>query len=164
MDFVRRFMVGYMQQSPIASNRTSIEKLNIEQEKTNLGASVLLARSEVPDSHRRYADAYMILKTHYGMPVVNTQITLDERKLLAKYDFNTLEYSTVKQINDELTIMQNWSDSADKSLISASDAIMAIRVKELKSIIASKYVKISNEIYNGYKALERYLEEISKYH
>ena len=37
-------------------------------------------------------------------------------------------------------------------------------LKELKSIIASRYVKISNEIYNGYKALERYLEEITKYH
>ena len=48
--------------------------------------------------------------------------------------------------------------------MAASDKIIAIRVKELKSIIASKYVKISNEIYNGYKALERYLEEISKYH
>ena len=153
-----------MQQSPILAERTSIEKLNIEQEKTSLGASVLLARSEIPDSHRRQADAYMILKTHYGMPVINAAINLDEKKFLAKYDFNLLEYSTIKQINDELTIMQKWSESADKELMAASDAIIAIRVKELKSIIASKYVKISNEIYNGYKALERYLEEISKYH
>lgn len=152
-----------MQQSPFLAEKTSIEKLNIEQEKTSLGASVLLARSEIPDSHRRQADSYMILKTHYGMPVVNPSINLDEKKFLAKFDFNPLEYSTVKQINDELTIMQKWSESADKDLKSASDTIIAIRVKELKSIIASKYVKISNEIYNGYKALERYLEEISKY-
>ena len=60
--------------------------------------------------------------------------------------------------------MHKWHETADKELIAASDTILAIRVKELKSIIASKYVKISNEIYNGYKALERYLEEISKYH
>ncbi len=153
-----------MQQSPFLNEKTSIEKLNIEQEKTSLGASVLLARSEIPDSHRRQADSYMILKTHYGMPVVNPSINLDEKKFLAKFDFNPLEYSTVKQINDELTIMQKWHETADKELISASDKIIAIRVKELKSIIASKYVKISNEIYNGYKALERYLEEISKYH
>jgi len=153
-----------MQESPILSNKTSIENLNIENEKTNLGASVILARSEVPDSHRRQADAYMILKTHYGMPVINSAINLDEKKYLAKFDFSPLEYSTVKQINDELTIMQDWSYSADKDLAKASDTIMSIRVKELKSIIASKYVKISNEIYNGYKALERYLEEISKYH
>ena len=149
-----------MQQSPFLNEKTSIEKLNIEQEKTSLGASVLLARSEIPDSHRRQADSYMILKTHYGMPVVNPSINLDEKKFLAKFDFNPLEYSTVKQINDELTIMQKWHETADKELISASDKIIAIRVKELKSIIASKYVKISNEIYNGYKALERYLEEI----
>ncbi len=153
-----------MQQSPFLTQRTSVEKLNLEQEKTGLGASVLLARSEIPESHRRQADSYMILKTHYGMPVVNPKINLDEKKFLAKFDFNPLEYSTVKQINDELMIMQNWSESADPELKAASDNIIAIRVKELKGIIASRYVKISNEIYNGYKALERYLEEISKYH
>ena len=155
-----------MQQSPIVSinEKSSVENLNIEQEKTGLGASVLLARSEVPEFHRRQADAYMILKTHYGMPVINPSIDLDEKKFLAKYDFNPLEYSTIKQINDELMVMQEWNESANKELISASDKIMSIRIKELKSIIASKYVKISNEIYNGYKALERYLEEISKYH
>ena len=60
-----------MQQSPFFTQQTSVEKLNLEQEKTGLGASVLLARSEVPDSHRRHADAYMILKNHYGSPVVN---------------------------------------------------------------------------------------------
>lgn len=155
-----------MQQSPFFTQQpqTSVEKLNIEQEKTGLGNSVILARSEVPESHRRQADAYMILKTHYGLPVVNASINLDEKKFLARYDFNPLEYSTVKQINDELNVMHKWHETADKELIAASDAILAIRVKELKSIIASKYVKISNEIYNGYKALERYLEEISKYH
>ena len=154
-----------MQQSPIvtATEKSSVENLNIEQEKTSLGASVLLARSVVPESHRRQADAYMILKTHYGMPVINPSIDLEEKRFLAKFDFNPLEYSTVKQINDELMVMQDWEESADKDLINASDKIMSIRIKELKSIIASKYVKISNEIYNGYKALERYLEEISKY-
>ena len=76
-----------MQQSPFFTQQTSVEKLNLEQEKTGLGASVILARSEVPDSHRRHADAYMILKTHYGLPVVNTSISLDEKKFLAKFDF-----------------------------------------------------------------------------
>ena len=155
-----------MQQSPIVTitEKSSVENLNIEQEKTSLSASALLARSEIPESHRRQADAYMILKTHYGMPVINPSINLDEKRFLAKFDFNPLEYSTVKQINDELMVMQNWHESANKELMNASDTIMSIRIKELKSIIASQYVKISNEIYNGYKALERYLEEISKYH
>ena len=40
---------------------------------------------------------------------------------------------------------------------------MSIRSKELKFLAASRYVSISSEIYNGYKALERYFEEISKY-
>ena len=139
-----------MQQSPIVTvtEKTSVESLNIEQEKTGLGASVLLARSEVPDSHRRQADSYMILKTHYGMPVVNPSINLDEKKFLAKFDFNPLEYSTIKQINDELMVMQGWNESANKELVFASDKIMSIRIKELKSIIASKYVKISAYLLN----------------
>ena len=75
-----------MQQSPFFTQQpqTSVEKLNIEQEKTGLGNSVILARSEVPESHRRQADAYMILKTHYGLPVVNASINLDEKKFPPK--------------------------------------------------------------------------------
>ena len=36
-------------------------------------------------------------------------------------------------------------------------------VKELKFLEASRYASISNEIYNGYKALDQYLKEISKF-
>ncbi|MDD3594735.1 MAG: hypothetical protein PHX18_08940 [Candidatus Gastranaerophilales bacterium] len=141
----------------------TIDALNLEQDKTNLGASVLLARSEVPESHRRYADSYMILKKLFGMPAVNPSINVEEKKYLAKYDFNSLEFSTIKQVNEELSIMKKWNESGNKELKEACEKLIAIRVKELKGIIASKYVKISNEIYNGYKAIERYLEEISKY-
>ena len=42
--------------------------------------------------------------------------------------------------------------------------LLQIRSKELKYIVASRYATITNEIYNGYKALERYFEEISKFY
>ena len=154
----------YMQQSPISTVKSKSDVLNQEQDVSNLNTCVMLARSEVPQSHRRQADIYMLLKTHYGAPVITPSVTLDEKKLLAKYDFNPLEYSTIKQIKDELSIMKEWSMSLDRNLIEASDKIISIRVKELKNIIATKYIMISNEIYSGYKALEKYLEEISKYH
>ena len=153
-----------MQQSPISTIKDKNDVLAQEQDLSNLNTCVMLARSEVPQSHRRQADIYMLLKTHYGAPVITPQVSLEEKNFLAKYDFNPLEYSTIKQIKDELSIMKEWSMSLDKNLIEASDKIITIRVKELKNIIATKYIMISNEIYSGYKALEKYLEEISKYH
>ncbi len=152
-----------MQQSPISSAKSSIETTNQEQELSNLKTCVLLARSEVPESHRRLADVYMLLKKHYGSPVIDSDVNVDEKKLLAKYDFSPLEYSTINQIKSELLVMKEWSKSLNSELINASDKIMSIRVKELKNIIASRYIQISNEIYSGYKAIEKYLEEISKY-
>jgi hypothetical protein len=144
--------------------KNGIEFLNLENDKSsNLSTSALLARSGVPDSHRRIADSYMILKKIFGLPAVQAVLVLDEKRFLAKYDFNLLEYSTIKQINEELAFLKKWSESGEKRLQQASDKIIEIRAKELKNLIASKYINVTNEIHNGYKALERYFEEISKY-
>ncbi len=129
----------------------------------SLSTSAMLARSGVPASHRRYADNYMIIKKVYGSPVIHSRLTNQEKTLLAKYDFNPLEYSTIKQINEELAYLKKWSSSEDYLLRQDSDEIMQIRVKELKYLLATRYAIVSNEVYNGYMALERYLEDISKY-
>ena len=55
------------------------------------------------------------------------------------------------------------TEKNEKQRIDA-EKLITIRTKELKLIVASKYPKYSNEINNGYMALERYFEEISKYH
>lgn len=130
---------------------------------SSLSTSAMLARGGVPESHRRVADNYMVIKKVYGAPVVQPRITNQERALLAKYDFNPLEYSTIKQINEELSFLKRWSSSLEKNLKQDSDNIIQIRVKELKFIVASRYIDFDSEIYGGYKAIERYLEEISKY-
>lgn len=128
-----------------------------------LGTSSMLARSGVPDSHRRIADNYMIIKKIFGFPVVQSKIDFEERKFLSKYDFNLLEYSTIKQVNEELAFLKKWSESKDRNLREASDMIIQIRAKELKALVASNYVNITSNIYNGYRALEKYFESISKY-
>ena len=92
-----------------------------------------------------------------------SRISNVEKSLLEKYDFNTLEYTTMNQMYKELELLQKWSVSDDKTLSEAADNILTIRVKELKFLEASRYASISNEIYNGYKALEQYLKEISKF-
>lgn len=131
---------------------------------TALSTSALLAKSSVPYSHRRIADNYVIIKKVYRFQAVQSRINTTERQLLKKYDFNTLEFSTIKQINEELSYLKKWSTSSNDLLRKDSDEILQIRSKELKYIVASRYATISNEIYNGYKALEKYFEEISKFY
>lgn len=123
----------------------------------------MLARGEIPESHRRTADNYMVIKKVYGVPVVMPRITNKEKALLSKYDFNLLEFSTIKQINEELSFLKRWSMSLERNLKVDADEIIQIRAKELKFLVASRYVSLTSEIYSGYKALERYFEEISKY-
>ena len=131
---------------------------------TALSTSALLAKSSVPYSHRRIADNYVIIKRVYRFQAVQSRITNAEIQLLKKYDFNTLEFSTIKQINDELSYLKKWSTSTNELLRKDADTILQIRSKELKYIVASRYSSITNEIYNGYKAVERYFEEISKFY
>ncbi|MBO5737791.1 hypothetical protein J6R97_00440 [bacterium] len=131
---------------------------------TALSTSALLAKSSVPYSHRRVADNYVIIKRVYRFQAVQSRISNAERQLLQKYDFNTLEFSTIKQINEELSYLKKWSTSSNESLRKDADALLQIRCKELKFINASRYSSITDEIHNGYKALDRYFEEISKFY
>jgi len=129
-----------------------------------LSASALLAKSGVPYSHRRIADNYVVIKRIYSFHAVKSRISNIEKQLLKKYDFNTLEFSTIKQINDELSYLKKWAVSSNDLLRQEADELLQIRCKELKYLVASSYTTITNEIYNGYKALERYFEEVSKFY
>lgn len=131
---------------------------------TSLSVSALLAKNSVPYSHKRVADNYVIIKRIYKFQVVQSRISNAEIALLKKYDFNTLELSTINQINDELAYLKKWAFSSNEQLQRDADEIIQIRTKELKYIVASKYTAVSDEVYNGYRALERYFEEITKYY
>lgn len=130
---------------------------------TSLSTSALLAKNSVPYSHRRVADNYIIIKRIYKFQVVQSRILQQEIALLKKYDFNTLECSTIKQINEELAYLKKWAVCSNELLSQDADDIIQIRAKELKFIVANKYSALSSEVYNGYKALERYFEEITKF-
>ena len=120
-------------------------------------------QNTVPFSHKRIADNYLVIKKIFKFQISLNRITNVEKSLLAKYDFNVLEYTTMQQMYNELTLLQKWSMSEDAKLREDSDSILQIRVNELKYLEASSYASISNEIYNGYKALLQYLKEISKF-
>ena len=106
---------------------------------TALSTSALLAKSAVPYSHRRIADNYVIIKRVYRFQAVQSRITNADVQLLKKYDFNTLEYSTIKQINEELSYLKKWSTSNNELLRKDADNLLQIRCKELKYIVASRY-------------------------
>jgi hypothetical protein len=131
---------------------------------TSLSTSALLAKNAVPYSHRRVADNYVIIKRIYKFQVIQSRISSQEMTLLKKYDFNTLECSTIKQINEELAYLKKWAYSSNDLLRQDADEIIQIRTKELKFIVASKYSARLDEIHDGYKALERYFEEITKFY
>lgn len=130
---------------------------------TSRSFAALLAKNNVPASHKRIADNYLIIKKVFKFQACLSRISNVEKSMLEKYDFNILEFTTMKQMYDELALLQKWSASDDNALRDAADNILLIRVKELKFLEASRYASISNEIYNGYKALEQYLKEISKF-
>lgn len=130
---------------------------------TSRSFAALLAKNFIPYSHKKLADNYIIVKRIFKFQAVQSRINNTEKALLAKYDFNTLEYTTVKQVYEELALLQKWSASDDIKLKTDADAIMEIRTRELKFIESNSYTNISNEIYKGYIALEHYFEEISKY-
>ena len=68
-----------------------------------------------------------------------------------------------KNITNSIPIDVIEIDAASNRSVNDADEIIQIRAKELKFLAASRYVNITSEIYSGYKALERYFEEISKY-
>ncbi len=128
---------------------------------TSRSYAALLARNTIPYYHRKLADNYVIIKKVFKFQAVMSRISNVEKALLKKYDFNTLEFTTMKQMYEELALLQKWA--ADENLKEDAEALLEIRVKELKFLDASRYASISNEIYNGYMALEHYLQEISRF-
>ncbi len=130
---------------------------------TSKSFAALVAKNNVPNSHKQIADNYLIIKKVFKFQACMSRISNVEKALLEKYEFNTLECTTAKQMYYELALLQKWSFVGDEELKSDSDAILQIRVKELKYLEACRYAQISDEMHDGYKALEQYLREISKF-
>ena len=131
---------------------------------SELPISAMLAKSGVPYSHRRIADNYVFMRKIYEFQIVQPRITNSERNFLFKYNFNTLENTTIGQVNTQLALLKSWSMSTEDKLRNDSDTLLQIRVKELKFILSNKYALATNEIYNGYKAIDVYLNEMTKFY
>ena len=100
----------------------------------------------------------------YKFHTVKAAVAIMEYELLKKYNMQPLEYTTINKANDELEFLKNASISNDFAQKQDADKILVIRAKELKNNTASAYSNIPNEMYNGYKAIEKYFEEITKFY
>ncbi len=129
----------------------------------SLGMVAMTARSEIPPSHRLIADSYMLVKQVYGSSVVKGKINQNEIALLMKYDFDNLENTTIRQVNEELAFLQRAAVSMDRTLRAESEKILKIRMKELKSLEAKKFAPVTNSVFKGYMAIEEYFKLISSY-
>lgn len=125
--------------------------------------TIVLAKSNVPYYHKRIADNYVVIKRMYNFHAVKATITLMEYDLLKSYDLEPLEGITIQKANEEIEFLKTASFSEDNLLRCDSEKIMSIRAKELKNITASAYASIPNEMFNGYKAFDKYFEEITKF-
>ena len=110
---------------------------------------------------RQLATNYMVIKRIFGFSAVHSRITNAERAILKKYGFDVLENSTISQINHQLEQLKIWSNSGDTFVKAYADEIFEIRIKELKFLRASNYSTAVGEFYDGYMALERYIEYIA---
>ncbi len=131
---------------------------------TELSTSALLARKSVPALHRELANNYVLIKKIYKFPAVKSLITEQDKNLLNKYSLKPLAETDIHTINKELEQIRNLSADKNEEMRKDAEGLIITRTKELKYIVASNYSKYSNEINNGYMALEKYFEEISKYY
>ena len=148
-------------------NETSL-KSNVINLNDDMGAAllrtILLAKNDVPAFHKRVADNYVVIKRMYSFHTVKATVSLTEYELLKKYDMAPLECTTIQKANEEIEFLKKWSVAQNEALSDDANKIMLIRAKELKNINASAYANIPNEMYNGYKALDKYFEEITKFY
>ena len=127
----------------------------------NLSMSSFIARGQIPLKHRQLAANYMVIKRIFGFSALHARINNYECSILKKYGFDLLENSTISQINHQLEQLKIWSNSNETYVKAYADEIFEIRVKELKFLRASNYSTAVGEIYDGYKALERYIEYVA---
>ena len=129
-----------------------------------LSTTALLARKSVPALHRELANNYVLIKRIYKFQAVKSALTQQDKAILDKYNFAPLAETTIEQVNKELELMRNMSADEIEEKRNDADELIIIRTKELKYIVASRYSSLHNELNNGYVAMERYFEEISKYY
>lgn len=145
---------------PVNNN---VDKVDNDDSLSSLATTILLANGRIPLSHKQAANSYIIIKRLYNTQSLKSCILNSEIELLNKYNLSPLSELTIQDVNKEILMLQAWSYSDNATLKKDANEIIQIRAKELRHILSSKYCLYSTEMNNGFRALERYFEEITKY-
>ena len=99
--------------------------------------TIVLAKNNVPYSHKRIADNFVVIKRLYKFHTVKTLVTLSEYNLLKKYNMDSLESTKICKVVEELELLKKASSSVDLQIKSDADKIIEIRAKD-RNILVEK--------------------------
>lgn len=129
---------------------------------SNINTSIALGKTQVPIKHKQLASNYVLIKKIFGNCSAIIPISATDRAILARHGFQSLESTTIAQINRQIEQLKNWSNSGDILLGAYANELFEIRIKELKyirlTVPSGRYI----EFKDGYKAFEKYVEYIAR--
>lgn len=129
---------------------------------SNINTAVVLGKMHVPLKHKQLAANYVLIKKIFGNSTAAIPITNSDKAILARHGFLPLVNSTISQVNRQIEQLKDWSNSGDILLAAYSNELFEIRIKELKFIRLTINSSRRNEFCDGYQALEKYVEYISR--
>ena len=129
---------------------------------SNINTAIALGRVHVPLKHKQLASNYVLIKKIFGPCVASIPITNADRAALARHGFQTLENSTIAQVNRQIEQMKNWANGGDILLCAYANELFEIRIKELKYLRLTVSAGRGVEFKDGYKAFEKYVEYIAR--
>lgn len=122
-----------------------------------ISLSGLFLKSQVSGAQKSCAINYVTLNKILGHSVVQPKVTLVEYNLLRQNKMKPLEDTSDKEMYNELMKLLEPTSSHNSFQQENRDKIFQIRVKELKYILANVSYARLNEIKDGYKVLDKYL-------
>jgi len=141
---------------------TNKKKLANDAYYSNINTAVALGKSRVPLKHKQLAANYVLIKKIFGNSTAAIPITSADKAVLARHGFLPLENSTISQVTRQIEQLKEWSNSGDILLSAYSNELFEIRIKELKYIRLTINTVRTSEFYDGYQALEKYIEYIAR--
>lgn len=122
-----------------------------------ISLSGLFLKSQATGMQKSCAVNYVTLNKLLGHSVVQPKVTLVEYNFLHQNKMKPLEDTSGKDMYNELMKLLEPMPVYNKYQEENRDKIFQIRVKELKYILANVPNARLNEIKDGYKVLDKYL-------
>lgn len=121
----------------------------------------LFLKAKTSSKQRAIASNYATLKRIFSYTVIQPKVTNVEYNILKENNMKPLEDTTDKVLYEEIAKIIEYTTSNDFKKVELADKIFEIRTKELKYILSCVPSVSLNEMKNGFKLLDKYLEFIA---